>query len=264
MPLQFKESMVGEGFEEFVSVFVEELLQVHLLEKDARTWQALLKEAGESFFVGALVSGIVQGASRLGNSFAHADLSPRELGEFVADAVHRELRDPTLGAEEIGEPRTESTPEERNDKILLDKSTQALYNKREKFYENIQRGIRFADELRVPLRLLFPSFGSEVTIKMPSGLRFRADYIGRMEEGGYVIFEFKASQKPRLSKNQREAFQELQTSAGIVVGRGKPGFEGGTRIPPISEGTRIIIKSPNNTKLIGQELDEYLWKQIVS
>ena len=99
MPLQFKESMVGEGFEEFVSVFVEELLQVHLLEKDARTWQALLKEAGESFFVGALVSGIVQGASRPGNSFAHADLSPRELGEFVADAVDRELRDPTLGAE---------------------------------------------------------------------------------------------------------------------------------------------------------------------
>ncbi len=88
--------MAGEGFEELLSEFTNELFGVHLLERDARTWQALLEDAGESAFLGVVVSGIVQGAFRLG-AFADRSLSPREMGSFLANSVDRELRNPTEG-----------------------------------------------------------------------------------------------------------------------------------------------------------------------
>ena len=86
--------MAGEGFEELLSEFTGELFGVHLLERDARTWQALLGDAGENFFLGFVVSGIVQGASRLGD-FADSCLSPREMGSYLAYSVDQELRNPT-------------------------------------------------------------------------------------------------------------------------------------------------------------------------
>lgn len=87
--------MAGEGFEELLSEFTSELFGVHLLERDARTWQALLGDAGENFFVGFVVSGIVQGASGLGDAFADSGLSPREMGSYLAYSVDQELRNPT-------------------------------------------------------------------------------------------------------------------------------------------------------------------------
>ena len=90
--------MAGEGFEELLSEFTGELFGVHLLERDARTWQALLGDAGESFFLGFVVSGIVQGASRLGD-FADSYLSPREMGSYLAYSVDQELRNPTEGSD---------------------------------------------------------------------------------------------------------------------------------------------------------------------
>ncbi|MEC8230703.1 MAG: pyocin, partial [Pseudomonadota bacterium] len=40
--------------------------------------------------------------------------------------------------------------------------------------------------------------------------------------------------------NQRAAFPEIQQTGGVVVGKGKPGFPGGTRIPP----TKVNIVRP--------------------
>ncbi len=65
-----------------------------LPERDARTWQALPGDAGESFFLGFVVRGIVQGASRLGD-FADSYLSPREKGSCLAYSEDQELRNPT-------------------------------------------------------------------------------------------------------------------------------------------------------------------------
>ncbi len=251
----------GEGFEELLSEFTGELFGVHLLERDARTWQALLGDAGENFFLGFVVSGIVQGASRLGD-FADSCLSPREMGSYLAYSVDQELRNPTADTDKVIDQNDKLHQETAPDKRQLDTREQTSYNKRQQLIENNRKGNSYADGLRTVFSSYFPGFGSEITVRMPSGTRFRPDSIGRMEEGELIVFEFKSSQNPRLSKNQREGFRELETGAGVVVGKGKAGFERGTRIPPVSEGTRIIIKSPNDTKLIGSELDDHLWEQL--
>ena len=75
--------MAGEGFEEFLSVFAEELMRVNLLGTEARSREELLGDAKRSFFVSALVSGLVQGAAKLGSLGVDAD--PAELGRLYAD-----------------------------------------------------------------------------------------------------------------------------------------------------------------------------------
>ena len=79
----FLAGMAGEGFEEFLSVFAEELMRVNLLGTEARSREELLGDAKRSFFVSALVSGLVQGAAKLGSLGVDAD--PAELGRLYAD-----------------------------------------------------------------------------------------------------------------------------------------------------------------------------------
>ncbi len=122
--------MAGEGFEELLSEFTGELFGVHLLERDARTWQALLGDAGESFFLGFVVSGIVQGASRLGD-FADSYLSPREMGSYLAYSVDQELRNPTV------DPETEfqNQFQEKTDQ-KIDFPDEAQYNQSKVFADD--------------------------------------------------------------------------------------------------------------------------------
>ncbi len=79
----FLAGMAGEGFEEFLSVFAEELMRVNLLGTEARSREEQLGDAKRSFFVSALVSGLVQGAAKLGSLGVDAD--PAELGRLYAD-----------------------------------------------------------------------------------------------------------------------------------------------------------------------------------
>ena len=72
----------------------------------------------------------------------------------------------------------------------------------------------------------------QVTVKTQSGTRTRIDLMGRDANGNIVCTECKASATAPLTKNQKIAFPEIQQSGGVVVGKGKPGFPGGTQIPP--------------------------------
>ncbi len=137
--------MAGEGFEELLSEFTNELFGVHLLERDARTWQALLEDAGESAFLGVVVSGIVQGAFRLG-AFADRSLSPREMGSFLANSVDKELRNPTEGPGPSA--MVESGLSVNSDKPTLDRTETARYNepveikiKRKKTWNKLQNAM---------------------------------------------------------------------------------------------------------------------------
>ena len=42
----------------------------------------------------------------------------------------------------------------------------------------------------------------------------------------------KFGKRARLSRNQKEAYPQLEEDGGSIVGEGKPGFEGGLEIPP--------------------------------
>lgn len=77
----------------------------------------------------------------------------------------------------------------------------------------------------------------EVTLKTNSGTRTRLDMIGRDADGKVSCVECKSSETAPLTKNQKKAFPEIEVSGGTIVGKGKPGFPGGTRIPP----TRVEI-----------------------
>jgi len=85
--------------------------------------------------------------------------------------------------------------------------------------------------------------GQQVTIKTESGTRTRLDMIGRDANGDIACVECKASDTAPLTRNQKQAFPEIEQSGGRIVGKGKPGFPGGTTIPP----TRVeILRPPQN------------------
>lgn len=85
--------------------------------------------------------------------------------------------------------------------------------------------------------------GQQVTIKTESGTRTRLDMIGRDANGDIACVECKASETAPLTRNQKRAFPEIEQSGGRIVGKGKPGFPGGTTIPP----TRVeILRPPQN------------------
>ncbi|WP_279083804.1 hypothetical protein [Gilliamella apis] len=61
------------------------------------------------------------------------------------------------------------------------------------------------------------------------------------EQRNIIYIECKSSQTAPLTKNQKVGFPELEKSGGVIVGEGKPWFEGGRIIPP----TKVEIIKPN-------------------
>ncbi len=80
----------------------------------------------------------------------------------------------------------------------------------------------------------------EVTVRTQSGVRTRLDALGRDSGGVIRCTECKSSATAPLTKKQSAAFPEIETTGATVVGKGKPGFPGGTIIPP----TRVDIIRP--------------------
>jgi hypothetical protein len=74
--------------------------------------------------------------------------------------------------------------------------------------------------------------GRQVTVKTESGVKTKLDYVTRDPVTGEVkCVECKATQTAPLTKNQAAAFPEIEAGGGVIVGAGKPGFPGGTRVP---------------------------------
>ena len=101
-----------------------------------------------------------------------------------------------------------------------------------------QAGRRFEEKGRRYFGRTEQDYKQQVTIVTDKGTRFRIDYI-KVERIGienqrtvFRLREFKASQNAPLTPNQKRGFAELEKYGGRVVGRGKPGIPGGTRIPP--------------------------------
>ncbi|MDE3184756.1 MAG: hypothetical protein KGM16_15165, partial [Bacteroidota bacterium] len=80
----------------------------------------------------------------------------------------------------------------------------------------------------------------QVTIKANNGVKTKVDVASRTETGTIKLREAKASETAPLSKNQKAAHPSIEQSGGVVVGKGKPGFPGGTQIPP----TKVEVVRP--------------------
>jgi len=76
------------------------------------------------------------------------------------------------------------------------------------------------------------NIASQVTIKADNGTKTRMDFMSFNSDGTISLTEAKASQTAPLTPGQASAHPSIEQSGGTVVGKGKPGFKGGTRIPP--------------------------------
>lgn len=115
-------------------------------------------------------------------------------------------------------------------------------NKASTLERNRENGKLFEKELEKKLEEK-QNVAGQVTIKTESGTKTRVDFIGIDKETGEIkITEGKSSQTAPLTKNQKKAFPEIETDGGIVVGKGKPPFTKGTKIPP----TKIDIIRPQD------------------
>lgn len=106
--------------------------------------------------------------------------------------------------------------------------------------KNKEQGKAFEDQKERELRANTPEVGREVTAKTKSGVRTRFDMLGRDAEGNIYCIECKSSETAPLTRNQKLAYPEIEESGAVVLGKGKPGFPGGTVIPP----TRVEIVRP--------------------
>lgn len=106
--------------------------------------------------------------------------------------------------------------------------------------KNKSAGAEFEDKAYGGFSEEMDESAQQVTIKTESGTRTRLDMIGRDSNGDIVCVECKASDTAPLTRNQKQAFPEIEQGGGVVVGKGKPGFPGGTVLPP----TRVDILRP--------------------
>lgn len=106
--------------------------------------------------------------------------------------------------------------------------------------DNKAKGDAFEQETLDSLQDQYPQTGQQVTIKTSDGTRTRVDIVTRDADGTIGCIECKSSQTAPLTPNQATAFPQIESEGGVIVGNGKPGFPGGTVIPP----TKVNIVRP--------------------
>jgi hypothetical protein len=84
------------------------------------------------------------------------------------------------------------------------------------------------------------AFGAPPAVSGSFGSETRIDLAMPQPSGAVKCQECKSSATAQLTKNQTKAFPEIEKTGAVVMGQGKPGLPGGTRIPP----TKVEIVRP--------------------
>jgi hypothetical protein len=106
--------------------------------------------------------------------------------------------------------------------------------------ENAQQGKQFEEVVTENLKQTGHKNVGQVTIKAENLVKTRIDVASKDPSGKIKLTEAKSSQTAPLTKNQKSAFPSIEQKGGTVAGKGKPGFEGETKIPP----TKVDIVRP--------------------
>ena len=151
--------------------------------------------------------------------------SPASLGRNVAKHAD-DVAKAAANAAKKAEKATDTTDAEKKAKQLA---------------ENKAKGSRFeTDVLNNDIKPASQKTAQQITVQTDSGTKTRMDIVAQDSNGSIRCIECKSSPTAPLTKNQQKAFPEIEQSGGTIVGKGKPGFEGGTRIPP----TKVEIIRP--------------------
>jgi hypothetical protein len=97
---------------------------------------------------------------------------------------------------------------------------------------NRAQGAAFEDATEASLRQDKVIIGRQIMLKTQSGIRTRVDFLTLDAAGVVTCIECKASQTAPLTRNHAPAHAEIAKTGATIVGAGKPGFPGGTKIPP--------------------------------
>ena len=125
--------------------------------------------------------------------------------------------------------------------IKQDQKAVQKVSKQEQVKANKAKGDAYEQEvLNNEIKPASQQTAQQITIKTDSGIKTKMDIMAKDSEGNVRCIECKSSTTAPLTKNQSKAFPEIEQSGGTIVGKGKPGFEGGTKIPP----TKIEIFRP--------------------
>lgn len=111
--------------------------------------------------------------------------------------------------------------------------------------DNAKKGKDFAKEKAEELKKKEDVVGEEITLETPEGTRTRMDAIGKTGDK-YKLEEYKSSDTAKMTKNQEKAHPEIEKGGATVVGEGKPGIPGGTKIPPTP--VDVVRPSPGQEK----------------
>jgi RHS repeat-associated protein len=84
------------------------------------------------------------------------------------------------------------------------------------------------------------NISEQITIKAQNGAKTRVDVVSTNPLGKISLIEAKASASAGLTKGQKAAHPVIEASGGVVVGKGKPPYTGGTVIPP----TKVEVVRP--------------------
>ncbi|VUD51028.1 tRNA3(Ser)-specific nuclease WapA [Thalassocella blandensis] len=114
------------------------------------------------------------------------------------------------------------------------------YKKNKQLEKNKQVGEAFEKQVKEQLEKTDTDVAEQVTIKTKSGTKTRVDLVSKDKDGNIKCTECKSSETAPLTKNQKQAFPEIEESGGTVVGKGKPEYPGGTEIPP----TKVDVVRP--------------------
>jgi len=106
--------------------------------------------------------------------------------------------------------------------------------------QNAAQGAAFEEQVVNATKATDSNVAQQVTLKTDSGVRTRMDVVSTTETGTVRLQEAKSSQTAPLTTNQAKAHPEIQQTGATVVGQGKPGYPGGTRIPP----TQVEVVRP--------------------
>jgi RHS repeat-associated protein len=105
---------------------------------------------------------------------------------------------------------------------------------------NAAAGKVFQESVAAETALTETNVVQNVTIKTESGVKTVMDVASKDSGGSVALREAKSSATARLTPNQAAAHPEIARTGGTVVGKGKPGFPGGTKIPP----TQVKVVRP--------------------
>jgi RHS repeat-associated protein len=113
-------------------------------------------------------------------------------------------------------------------------------SKVEQLAANKATGKAFEQSVKPVLESKQAGVVEQLTVKTESGVKTKLDFAGK-ESGQTVLTEAKGSATAPFTPNQTKAFPEIQKTGCTVCGKGKPGFPGGTKIPP----TKVNVVRPD-------------------